>query len=223
MSDDMRARRAQQSDEELLLAYFFEDLTPAGRAVVAEQVAARVGPVDAYLEPFARAQGEVLHRFVSTRVVVDGDDESLPLPPMRGLVMFTEHGVGVVPRGPYEERRVPNLGDGYRVPWGAAGGLAGLAIGQAVSDLAKNVARTGQRVPNLARPVLPVPLLAKLDRHAVWLSADLLGELRWSVGGGEVYWDDERVFECDFDFDTRAEVTAWATFVDWPIQTFVSR
>ncbi|HVV81495.1 MAG TPA: hypothetical protein VHE35_00400 [Kofleriaceae bacterium] len=209
MIEGIRARRRNQTDEELLLAHFFEDLSPAGRAAVSSLLEERLGPIDAYVARFAREQGDEQGRILARHAVLEpgGDGES---PAMRGTIVLAGGGLGFVPRGPVDDEPIRPRSMGF--------GFVGIMVTQIASDLAGY----GRKVPNLTRPRVPVPLplLARLDPHALWLPASPAGSLRQSADGSEVHHAGAARLACDAYLDSDPAAIAWATRLGWRAISF---
>lgn len=208
MEKVIRERWARRSDEELLHAWYFDDLSAEGKRVIAGLIEERIGDLASYLARWAAVQGEPMGRLTAHRVEVD----AAGLPAMRGAVVFAEHGVGFIPGGRHRELDDPGVALATRV---TAGLLAGAVVGHVVGE----VLRQQHRVPNRLRCNLPVPLLARMDDHALWIPTDQIDAVVWGPFGGEVWRGDRRWFAAELATDTEAAVAAWADLQELPLRS----
>lgn len=207
----MRARWEREDDDALLAAHYYGDLTPEGKAAVLDVLRARLGEIDDVEERAREEQGVILGRIKATRLT--SGPPGGPLPTMRGLVVFAEGGVGFIPAARFHDVGGGGFAEtGARVGLATGGGaLAGFLVGAAI-DGALNKAH---RVFDRTRSPIPLPILARVDRNAIWISAQPSGEVTWSGLGGEVSRGGQRCFECDVESDITPAVLAWADLVEW--------
>lgn len=212
MNAAMRARWAREDDDALLGAHYYGQLTPEGQAVVREVLRERLGEI-ADIEARARESlGAVVGRITATRLT--SGSPGGPLPSMRGVVVFAEGGVGFVPAGRFHDVGGGGFAEaGSRMGLAVGSGLAGFVVGSAI----EGALGTAHRVLDRTRSPIPLPILARVDRNAIWIPAQPSGEVTWSGLGGEVSRAGQRCFECDVDSDVTAAVLAWADLVDWHV------
>jgi hypothetical protein len=218
-SDQMRAAWSRRPDEELLHAYFLEELSPEGQRVVADLVAAKVGDIAAYVQGFVDEQGGVVARFPVRGVEVGIAVTELDLPPMWGAIALTTRGLGFLPGGHDDELVDAELGERIGDLFGGtAGSLAG-RIGGSVWSQLKRTARPVQDLAGTAGAgsgsesgalSLPLPLLARLEPSVIWLAHGEYDEVLWGPDFGEVVRDGERLLALEPPPATEAIVEGWA-------------
>lgn len=194
-SQQMRAAWSRRTDQELLHAYFLEELSPDGRALVSELVVEKVGPVEAYLETFARAQGDVIATIAVRNCEIDPSVKDLRLPVMWGYLVLAAQGIGFIPGGTDDGAGDFGLG-------GIAGALASAMI--ATLDRAQNIVDHSSTSP------VPLPLLAELEPGAMWFPRAAFDEVLWGPDFGEVMRAGERLCCLEPTGDAEEIVTAWA-------------
>lgn len=94
-----------------------------------------------------------------------------------------------------------------------SGGLAARVVG-AVIDRARHSAR---RVADRSRSTIPLPILARIDRNAIWIPAQPIGEVCCRGPAIEVSRDGQRCFECEVEGEVTSAVLAWADLVEWRV------
>lgn len=215
--DMIRARWAREDDDALVAAHYFGGLTPDGQRAVAAELEARVGELAGYEARAIAEQGPVLGRIAVTRLTITGGHVALPA--MHGVVVFAEGGVGFVPAGRCHDPQAAGLADagraiGRAVGHPGLGGMAGLLIG----GIVEGALGAHHRVHDRSRTRLALPILARADHNAVWISAATTGEVAWTALAGEVWHDDRLQFACDPATDAAAAVHAWADLVGWTVR-----
>ena len=215
--DMIRARWAREDDDALVAAHYFGGLTPDGQRAVAAELEARVGELAAFEASAVAEQGPVLGRISVTRLTNTGGHVALPA--MHGVVVFAEGGVGFVPAGRCHDPQVGDLAGAGRALGRAfghpgLGGMAGLLIGGIVDG----ALGANHRVHDRTRTRLALPILARADHNAIWVSAAPPGEIAWTALGGEVWHGDRLQFACDPAGDAAAGVHAWADLVGWAVR-----
>ncbi len=194
-SQQMRAAWSRRTDHELLHAYFLEELSPDGRALVSELVVEKLGSIEAYLETFARAQGDVIATIAVRNCEIDAAVKEQRLPVMWGYLVLAAHGIGFIPGGVDEGAGDFGLG-------GIAGALATSLI--ATIDRARNI------VDHSSTPPIPLPLLAELEPGAMWLPRAAFDEVLWGPDFGEVMRAGERLCCLEPSAESEEIVATWA-------------
>jgi hypothetical protein len=203
MSEQMRAAWARRPDVELLHAFFLEELSSSGRAVIQQLVLEKVGPLDAYLAGFERAQGELVAA-IPVRGCEVGD-----APAMWGHLVLTTCGIGFVPEG-FERHLVGELASDV-----ADVGLEGL-IGGILASAASP--RRADPIPSPSvsgASRIPLPLLASIEPGAAWWPRSAIQELLSSLDVIEVIRDGERAL-CATLMDDDGALWSWAEAHDIP-------
>lgn len=193
MSDQMRAAWGRRTDEELLRAYFTEELSAAGSRVVAELVAEKVGSIPEFVAGFASLQGEITARIRVRACHVSSALGGRDLPPMKGVVLLAANGIGFLPRG-----RDDHKGARFR-------GVLGVA-----ESIFTQMQQTAQPIEDLSRLDLPVPLVAHIAESAVWVPHDKYDSLTWTSGTGEVACAGAQLLSFETLIDTAQSAGAWA-------------
>jgi hypothetical protein len=200
MTHQMRAAWSRRTDEELLHAFFLEELSTTGRDVVEQLVVEKVGPVDAYLAAFAREQGEIVAAF-PVRGCEVGD-----APAMWGHIMLTTNGIGFVAEGAERSLASELAGDVAAFGFTFLSGTLLPAIAERILDDGGTVTARSSSVPNTA----PLPLLATIEPSFAWVPRAQIEELLWSPDVCEVIRGGERVLWASPAADADDVVSAWA-------------
>ena len=187
----MRAAWSRKTDDELLHAFFLEELSDLGRNVVEQLVIEKVGPLDAYVARFASEQGKVLATFPVRGCEVTVRD----LPVMWGYFVLATNGIGFVAEG-LEEDSVAGL---------LQFGLGGLAAG-----LVASLAQTKHASVGASIAAAPLPLLASIEQSIVWIGRTQIDEVLWGPDFGEVICGGERVICADTTARFEDIVRSWA-------------
>lgn len=187
----MRAAWSRKTDEELLHAFFLEELSDLGRSVVEQLVIEKVGPLDSYVARFGREQGNVLAAFPVRGCEVAAGD----LPVMWGHVVLATNGLGFVAEG-LEEDSVAGL-----FQFGLAGRVAGLVA---------SLAQTKHAGIGASTAGAPLPLLASIEPSIVWIARAQIDEVLWGPDFGEVICGGERVICADTTARFDDIVREWA-------------
>lgn len=201
----MREAWSRRTDDELLHAYFLEELSPDGHELVGELMIEKFGAVDSYLAPFALEQGDVVATLSVRGFEVSSGVKDEGLPEMWGYLVLTTQGIGFIPGGIEE-----GAGDGHAF---ALGGVAGLFASSVLSTV--NRARNIVELPAESR--IPLPLLARIEPSAMWLPRAAFDEVLWGPDFGEVMRAGERLCCLEPTEDAQPIVTAWAEANDFSL------
>jgi hypothetical protein len=196
----MRAAWSRRTDQELVRAYFLEELSPDGRALVGELMVEKFGAIATYLETFAREQGDVIATFPVRGFEVGASVKDQRLPVMWGFLVLATHGIGFVPGG---------VDDGAGIDDAIAIGLGPIARAIA-SSMISTIDRARTIVARPSESPLPLPLLATLEPGAVWLPRAAFDEVLWGPDFGEVVRSGERLCCLEPTDDAEEIVVAWA-------------
>lgn len=206
--DELRARWAREDDDTLLAAHFLGGLTAAGATIVRELLVARLGDLDAVLEDFRTAQGEVLDRMPVRRLTAGPASAAL-----RGTMVFSAGGVGFIPAARFQEvDAVSELTEHERR---VAKHDAATMLGIAAIHVAAQVLGGREQIEDRSSSTLPLPLLARVDRNALWIPSQPAAEFDWVEGACEFWRDGRRLCECEFTDEVGDEVRAWTDLVGW--------
>ena len=181
-SEQMRAAWSRRTDDELLRAFFLEELTHEGRCVVTDLVVENYGPVDAFLRSFELEQGDLVATLPVRGLDVAPCVKDRKLPVMWGDLVLSSEGVGFIPRGHEDDTGADDLNELGDIAFGIAGRVVG-SVGDAIrSDLK----RTMHPVPSRAGVKIPLPILAKLEPNALWLPHATYDHVLWGPDFGEL-------------------------------------
>jgi len=205
-SEQMRAAWSRRTDEELLRAFFLEELSAEGRRVVGDLFVEKHGPIHAFVNAFVLEQGELVATVHVRNVDVNASlkDHSLPL--MRGLLILTANGIGFIPAGHDDELGADDLSSLGDIAFGQAGTMVGV-IGNSILT---GLRRTMRPVASRTTADIPLPLLAKIETNAVWLPHAAYDELLWGPDFGELVRAGERLIALTPLEDVEAIVADWA-------------
>jgi hypothetical protein len=187
----MRAAWSRRTDEELLHAFFLEELSATGREVIEQLVIDKVGPLEAYFAPFAREQGDIVTTFPVRGCEVS--DANLPV--MWGYIVLATNGIAFVAEGVEANEGVSEL---LRFGLGDIAGMMAASFLDRRHTLAE------------VRTRAPLPLLASIERSIVWIGRDQIDEVLWGPDFGEVIRGGERVLCAEPRADAEAIVNSWA-------------
>lgn len=183
----MRAAWSRRTEQELLHAYFLEELSPEGRALIGELVVEKVGPIARYLETFTREQGVVIATIPVRGFEIDASVKDQRLPVMWGYLVLASQGIGFIPGGTDD-----GAGDALAI------GLGAIKRGANIVGLPSESA-------------VPLPLLADLEPAAMWLPRAAFDEVLWGPDFGEVVRAGQRLCCLEPTDDAEDIVIDWAT------------
>jgi hypothetical protein len=206
VSKQMRAAWSRRSGDELLRAYFLEELTAEGSRAVAELVVENYGPVEALVRSFEIEQGEVVATVPVRSVDVDASVKGERLPLMWGQLVLTSTGIGFIPRGHDDELGADDLNRLGDLAFGHPGAVLG-TVGDA---LWSGLKRTMQPVASRDGVALPVPLLAKLEPNALWMPHAVYDHVLWGPDFAELVREGERLISLTPMRNAGHAVAAWA-------------
>ncbi|MFN0247202.1 MAG: hypothetical protein ACKV2T_09840 [Kofleriaceae bacterium] len=196
MSEQMRAAWSRRTDEELLHAFFLEELSSSGRTVVRQLVVEKVGSIDTYVSSFEREQGELVAAIPVRGCEVDD------APAMWGHLVLTTKGIGFVPQGA-EQSLAHELASDF------ASYSLDLFSGKILETLLEPAPAPAPRALPAALAV-PLPLLAAIQPSAAWIRHDQIQQILCSPDFLEVIREGERVLCASPAVDADVVVTSWA-------------
>lgn len=176
----MRAAWSRRTDEELLHAFFLEELSTAGRTMIEQLVIEKVGPLDAYLARFEREQGAIIAAFP-----VRGC-EMADVPAMWGHIVLTANGIGFLAEGVEESLASELASDvaGFGFTF-LSGGLIQSAAMRILEDTSGDPppVRRSSFVPS--GRIAPLPLLASIEPRFAWIPRAQIDELESRLPRGD--------------------------------------